>query len=323
MQSNINNLKLQKHTTPKLGKNGFIKNIKKNRTLLLMISPAIVYYVIFMYLPMLGICIAFQNFNYVKGVFGSPLVGFENFRFFFITGDARNVTFNTFAYNAVFVSVNTIFEITIAIFLSELSGKYYKKATQTIMFLPYFISWVVVGAFIYNIFNYEFGSLNTFLKSLNMKPVNVYINESVWKYILLLANMWKWVGYGSVIYLSGIMGIDNEMFEAAFIDGANIFQKIRYITLPSLTPQIVVLTLMNIGQIFRGDFEMFYQVTGNNPMVYKATDVIDTYVFRALINSQEFGMSSAVGLYQSVLCFIIIMVTNYIVKKYHSDYALF
>lgn len=318
----INAEKTQNQTIRNTG-NVFAKRIKKNRTLLLMLSPAVIYFVIFMYLPMLGICIAFQNFNYAKGVFGSPFVGFENFRFFFITGDAKNVTFNTFAYNAVFVAVNTVLEITMAIFLSELSGKLFKKTAQTVMFLPYFISWVVVGAFIYNIFNYEFGSLNTFLKSINMEPVNVYVNPGIWKYILLATNMWKWIGYGSVIYLAGIMGIDNELFEASFIDGANIFQKIRYITLPSLVPQIVVLTLMHIGQIFRGDFEMFYQVTGNNPMVYRATDVIDTYVFRALINSQEFGMSSAVGLYQSVLCFVIIMITNYLVKKYQSDYALF
>lgn len=304
-------------------KNSFISNLVKHKTLFIMLSPAVLYFLIFLYLPMAGIVVAFENFNYSKGIFASPWVGFDNFKFFFVTGTAKSVTFNTFAYNAVFISVNTVFEIILAIILSELAGKYFKKVAQGMMFLPYFISWVVVGSFVYNIFNYEFGSLNTLLKSLNMTPVNVYANAGVWKYILLAANMWKWIGYGSVIYLAGIMGINNELFEASYIDGSNIFQKIRYITLPSLVPQIVVLTLMHIGHIFRGDFEMFYQVTGNNPMVYKATDVIDTYAFRSLTQLQEFGMSASVGLYQSVLCFVILMLTNYLVKRYQSDYALF
>lgn len=156
-----------------------------------------------------------------------------------------------------------------------------------------------------------------------MEPVNVYTEIGAWKYILVASSMWKNVGYGSIVYLAAIMGIDNEMYEATEIDGANIFQKVRYITLPCLVPQIVILTLLAVGRIFRGNFGMFYQVTGNNPLLYDSTDVIDTFVFRSLTQMQEFGMAAAVGFYQSILCFVIINITNYLVKRYQSDYALF
>lgn len=301
----------------------FFRKIVKSKTLLLMLAPAVLFYLIFMYLPMSGIVIAFKDFNYSDGIFGSPWVGFKNFRFFFMTGAARYVTLNTLAYNAVFLINNTIWQVLIAILLSEISQKVFKKITQSMMFLPYFISWVVAGAIVYNLFNYEYGSLNTMLKSFNMDPVNVYADKGIWRYILVIASSWKWVGYGSVIFLAAIMGIDLELYEAAYIDGANIFHKIRHITLPLLTPQIVILTLLHVGRIFRGDFEMFYQVTGNNPIVYQATDVIDTYVFRSLLDLQDFGMSASVGVYQSVLCFVILMLTNSLVKKHQSDYALF
>lgn len=307
----------------KTQKSGFIRNIVKHKTLCLMALPCVLFYIVFSYIPMAGIVVAFKNFDYALGIFKSPWVGFDNFKFFFMTGAAKYVTINTLSFNSIFLIVNLVLQISIAVFLSELKAKYYKKLTQSLMFLPYFISWVVAGAIITNIFNYEFGAMNSLLKSLGLDPVDVYSNVGVWKYILVAASAWKWVGYGSVIYLAAIMGIDTELYEASFIDGANIFHKIRYITIPLLMPQVFVLSLMQIGRIFRGDFEMFYQVTGNNPMLYQATDVIDTYVFRSLMDLQEFGMSAAMGVYQSVMCFIILMVSNAVVRKYQKDYALF
>lgn len=288
-----------------------------------MVLPPTVFFLIFSYLPMAGMVVAFKKFNYTDGLFRSPWCGFENFKFFFIGGKALKVMFNTVAYNFAFIVTGLVVQVAAAIFLSEIGSRYFKKITQSMMFLPYFLSWVVVGAFIYNIFNYEYGSLNTLLKSLNMEPVNVYEQIWLWKFILVACNTWKWTGYGSLIYLAAIMGIDNQLFEAAEIDGASKFHKIRHITIPMITPQIIVLTIMAVGRIFRGDFGMFYQVTGNNPLLFSTTDVIDTYVFRALLDLQDFGMASAAGMLQSVLCFFFLLFTNAIVRKVDKSYALF
>jgi putative aldouronate transport system permease protein len=304
-------------------KQGFINELSKQRGKFLMLTPAVLYYLIFAYIPMVGLIIAFKNFTYIGGIFHSPWVGLQNFKFFFITGQAFNVTKNTILYNLAFIVVNNVLQITCAIIISELAGKYFKKMIQSVMFLPYFISWVVVGAFIYDIFNYEFGALNTFLRTMHWQPINVYTNPGVWKYILVIVSSWKWVGYGTVLYLAAIVGIDQQIYEAADIDGANIFHKIRYITLPSLVPTMIILLLLSVGNIMRGDFQMFYQVVGNNGLVLNATDVIDTFVVRSLLDTQDFGMAAAVGFYQSVLGFFIIMSVNQAIKKTKPDYSLF
>lgn len=295
----------------------------KNKLLLLMLLPAIAYYFVFMYIPMAGIVIAFKRFDYSAGIFGSPWVGFDNFKFFFMSGQAFRVTRNTVLYNLAFITINTSLEIIIAIFLSELKNKYFKKVSQSLMLLPYFISWVVVGAFIYSIFNYEFGAFNTLLKALGKPPSNIMGTEGAWKYILVFFSAWNGVGYGCIIYLASITSIEKQMYEAAEIDGANIFQQVFKITLPSIKPTIVIMILLSIGYIFRGNFHMFYQVIGNNSMLFNSTDVIDTFVFRSLMYTQEFGMASAAGLYQSVLCFSILMLSNYVIRKVENDYALF
>jgi putative aldouronate transport system permease protein len=204
-----------------------------------------------------------------------------------------------------------------------MAGKIYKKAAQTLLLMPYFISWVVVNAILFNILNFEYGQLNAFLVQAGLEPVDVYGKPEVWKYILVILNTWKGMGYGSIVYLAAIMGIDREIYEAAEIDGASVFQQIRFITLPSLRPTIIILLLLAVGGIFRGNFDMFYQTIGNNGTLFNATDVIDTFVFRSLIQTREFGMSSAAGLYQSVLCFVILMLVNAAVRKVDPDYALF
>ncbi len=313
----------KKMVATKLRRRGFWRQVVENRTLLLMILPALLFFTLFSYVPMPGIILAFKRYTYEGGIFGSPWAGFNNFRFFFVSGDALRVTTNTILFNLTFLVVNTVLQCGVAILLSEIHNKLFKKVTQTLMFLPYFISWVVVGAFVYNILNYEFGALNTMLRSLGQEPVDVYGNPGVWKYILIICRAWKDLGYGIVLYLAAIMSIDQEMYEAADIDGANIFQKIRAITIPCLVPTIIILTLLAVSYICRGDFQMFYNVVGNNGMLFNATDVIDTYVFRSLIRVQEFGMSAAVGAYQSVLNLVIILTINGIIRKVHSEYALF
>jgi putative aldouronate transport system permease protein len=298
-------------------------DFKKNKLLLLMIMPAVIFYFIFSYLPMSGIVLAFKSFDYNLGIFGSPWVGFDNFKFFFLNGDAFKVTRNTVLYNFAFISVNMFLQITVAIFLSEMSGKYFKKITQSFMLLPYFISWVIVSVFVYNIFNYEFGAINSFLIALGFEPVDISGTIWAWKYILIFFSAWKNVGYGTIIYLAAITGIDKEIYEASEIDGAGLFKQIRHITLPSLRPTIIILLLLSVGYIFRGDFGLFYQIVGSNPMLFDSTDVIDTYVFRSLIASQEFGMASATAFYQSVLCFSIIMIVNYVIRRIDKDTAIF
>lgn len=301
----------------------FLHDLKKNRTKWLMILPAAIVVVLMCYIPMAGIVLAFREFNYHGGIWGSPWAGFRNFEYFFQSGKAWTTTRNTILYNIAFLCVNTLLQITCAILLSELAGKYFKRITQSVMFLPYFISWVVVGAFIYNLFNYEFGAVNSFLKSLGMEPLDVYSDKAAWPVILIVVSAFKNVGYGTVMYLASIVNIDGEMFEAADLDGATMWQKIRHITLPCIRPTVAILFLMAIGTIMKGDFQMFWQVTGNNPMVLEVTDVIDTYVTRSMLNLQEFGMTSAAGLYQSGLSFVLVLIANYAVKKIEPDYALF
>lgn len=301
----------------------FLKGMKENRTLYIMIAPAVIYFLLFSYLPMGGIVLAFKKYTYQAGIFGSPWCGLDNFNFFFISGQAFLVTRNTILYNVAFLIVNTTMQVLVAILLAEMAGNLFKKAVQSMMLLPYFISWVIVGAFVYNFFNYEYGLMNGLLKNLGLDPINVYGMPSAWKYILVTINCWKWVGYGSVLYLATIVGIDVGLYEAAEIDGASIFKRIRFITLPLLKPTVIILTLLSVGKILRGDFSMFYQIVGNNGVVFNATDVVDTFVFRSLTQNSELGMAAAAGFYQSVLCFAIIMVTNYLVKKAQREYALF
>lgn len=298
-------------------------DVRKNPVLLLMIAPVILYVIIFSYLPMSGIVLAFKQFDYSLGIFGSPWCGFDNFRFFFISGQASTVVRNTVLYNIAFIVVNNVVEITVAIFVSEIGGKWFKKLTQGAMFLPTFISWVVVSAFVYNLFSYDFGALNHLLDSMGKEPIDIYSQSTLWIFIIIFLNSWKHVGYGSVVYLAAIMGIDSEIYESATLDGAGEIQKIRYITLPNLKSTVVILVIMGIGNIFRGDFDLFYQMVGTNSLLYNTTDVIDTFVFRSLLFSQEYGMSAAVGLFQSVLCFIFLTVTNLIIRKIDPDNSLY
>ncbi|MBR0093190.1 MAG: sugar ABC transporter permease [Lachnospiraceae bacterium] len=300
-----------------------LKDLKKNRTKWVMILPAAIVVILMCYIPMSGIVLAFKEFNYHDGIFGSPWAGFKNFLFFFKSGKAWSVTRNTILYNIAFLTVNTILQVSVAIVLSEINRKRFKKVTQSVMFLPYFISWVVVGAFIYNLFNYEFGAINTFLKQVGAGTVDVYSNPKAWIPILILVSLFKNIGYGTVMYLASVINIDPQLYEAADVDGATIWQKIRHITLPGIRPTMIILILLSIGTIMKGDFQMFWQVTGNNPMTLGVTDVIDTYVTRSLMYMQEFGMTSAAGLYQSVFSFILILLANYAVKKVEPDYTLF
>lgn len=305
----------------------YLKNfgaeVKKNRALFVMLLPAVIFVFVLSYLPMSGLVLAFKNYRYDLGVFGSEWNGLQNFSFLFKSGTGWLITKNTVLYNLLNLITSQGLAVLLAIFITEINKKIFKKVAQSIIFLPYFISWVIVGTFVYNIFNYETGIMNSVLTAFGMDPVNAYAMPGMWPWIICIFNAWKWCGYNSVIYIAAITGVDAEIYEAASIDGANIFQRIWSITLPSIRPTLITMLLLQVGRILRGDFEMFYQIVGNNGQLFNATDVIDTYVFRSTIQNSNIGMTAAASLYQSALCFIIIMIVNTIVKRIDADYALF
>ncbi len=250
-------------------------------------------------------------------------MGLKNFEFFFTSSDAFNVTRNTIVLNVLFIGTSLILQIGFAILLNEVRSRWFKKVSQSFMFFPYFISWIVVSVFSYNFFHSEYGSLNRMLKGLGMQPVSWLILPQYWTWILTLLYDWKWTGFGLIIYLAAIVGINEELFEAAEIDGAKRTTQIARITLPLIMPTAVVLTLLAVGRIMNSDFGMIYGIIGDNPALYPTTNVIDTYVYRALRQMGDIGMSSAVGLYQAVVGFILVMGSNLIARRFSEDGALF
>ena len=302
---------------------GFFKKYRKYRVYLLMLLPAVIYTLTFAYYPMTGIVMAFKKYNYRGGIWGSPWNELENFRFFFLSGQAGIVIRNTVLYNLMFILVGTVVQIAVAVFLTEIHNKHFRKISQSMMFLPYFISWVIVGVMAFNIFSSDYGFLNRIIEFFTGEKIAFYSNGKYWPWILLFFNIWKGMGYGSVMYLAAIMGIDTSIYEAAEIDGANVLQRIFKITIPCIMQTVLILFLINIGGIFKGNFDMFYNLVGTNGLLYNYTDVIDTLAFRALISSNDFGMSAAIGLFQSVLCFITVILANKAVSMYDKDYTLF
>lgn len=304
-------------------KGGFAKEIRRNHSLYLMTLPGIAFYLIFSYLPMFGLVIAFKSYDISKGILGSKWNELDNFNFFFTSGDVWKVTGNTLYLNLLFLFFTTAFGVCFAVMLNEIGNKIFKKVTQSVMFFPYFISWIIVGVISMGFFSTDTGVANNLLKALGMPMVNWNATASVWPAILVFFDVWKWTGYNVIIYLAVITGLDTEYYEAAAIDGASRLQQILFITLPQLVPTILILVLLAIGKIFFGDFGMIYGIVGDNSMLYSTTDVIDTYVFRAMRTMHDFGMSSAVAFYQSVMGFILVLASNLIVRKYNKDAALF
>ena len=304
-------------------KNGFLKKLFKYRVYLLMLAPAVIYTLLFAYYPMTGIVMAFKKYNYAGGIWGSPWNGLDNFAFYFKSGQAGLVTRNTVLYNLAFILLGTVTQVAVAVFLTEIRGKKFRKVSQSMMFLPYFISWVIVGVMAFNIFSSDYGFINRLITMFGGEKISFYTTPQWWPFILIFFNIWKGVGYGSVMYLAAIMGIDTSVYEAAAIDGANVFQRIFKVTIPMIMPTMVILLLMSVGGIFKGNFDLFYNLVGNNGLLYNYTDVIDTLAMRALISSNDFGMSAAIGLFQSVLCLITVTIVNKLVSLYDRDYALF
>lgn len=300
------------------------KAVKRHKILYLMMVPGILYLILNNYLPMFGISIAFLDYNYVGGVFASPWVGLKNFEFLFATSDAWQITRNTLCYNAVFIGLNLFFSVSMAILLNEIRGNVIKRFYQSAVLLPYFLSAVIVAYLVYSFLNPASGFVNrSILEPLGIEDVSWYLEPVYWPFILVIANAWKYVGYGSIIYISAITGFDAEYYEAAIIDGATKWQQVRYITLPLLTPIITIMTILSIGRIFYADFGLFYQTPMQSGPTFPATNVIDTYVYRSLTTLGDIGMSSAAGLYQSTVGFLLVLLSNMAVRKINPENALF
>lgn len=302
-------------------------DLRKNPLLVLMVLPSIVYFLITSYLPMVGVYFAFTSYQFTTDffstLFGSKFVGLSNFEYLFSSGLAWRMTANTLIYNTIFIAGGTVLKVIIAIMFSEIAGKYYKKAVQTITFLPHFISMVMVGTFAYNLLNYNSGVINSLLTALGFDRVDFYSMPNAWYVILPLVDFWKGVGYGSIIYVSAITGISDELYEAADLDGASFMQEIVHVTIPSIRPTIVIMTLMSLGSIMKGNFDLFYQLVGESGQLMQTTEIIDTYVWRALRQNVQIGMGSAAGLYQSFVGMVLVVLVNTIVKKIEPDYAIF
>lgn len=302
---------------------GIKYDVKHNSYLCLLCLPAIIWFCIFAYSPLVYLLAAFKKYQATKGLWGSEWVGLKNFQAFFGSDAFFRVTFNTIFLNALFIVATMFFSILIAIALSEVSNRLFKKVSQSIVILPHFISWTVIALLCEALLKTQNGFINNILVSIGLEKINFYQDAGVWPALLTILRVWQGAGYGSIVYLATIAGLDQEMFEAARVDGATRGQCIRYLTLPLLKSTAVMLFIMNIGKIFNGDFGMIYNLVGTNSMLYRTTDVIDTYVYRMLVESTNIGQSAAVSLYQSIMGFIIVMASNALTKKLDPDSALF
>ncbi|MFD0671047.1 ABC transporter permease [Cohnella sp. GCM10027633] len=302
---------------------GIIHELVKNRILFLMLLPVLAYFFINNYLPMIGVYYAFVQFDFTSSLFQMDFVGLKNFEFLWKSGKLTELTYNTIGYNLAFIGLGNVMAITVAILVSEIKSKWFKKVSQSVLFLPYFVSFVILSVIVFNMFNYEQGVLNTVLKQLGAEPVDVYSQPKLWIVLIVIFYLWKNFGYSMVIYLASITGISEEYYEAAKIDGANSFQRAWHITVPMLKNTFVILLLFSLGSIMKGQFDLFYQMVGNNGLLYSTTDIIDTYVYRSLKVTFDMGMATAAGVYQSIFGFTLIMVVNTIIRRVNKDYALF
>ncbi len=301
--------------------------IKKNKTniyMYLMMAPGLLYLLINNYIPMAGIFIAFKSINYSKGIFKSDWIGLRNFEFLFRTSDAFVITRNTLLYNIAFIIIGNTLGIILAIFLNELASRKLASIYQTVLLLPSLVSMVIVSYLVYAFLSAENGYFNkTLLPLLGIEEIPWYSTPKFWPFILISVNEWRNVGFSAIIYLSSVVGIDKSYYESAMIDGASKWTQIRTITLPLIKPTVVILVLMSIGTIFYSDFGLFYQVPLDSGMLFSVTSTLDTYVYRGLMQQNNIAMSSAAGVYQSLVGFILVLLANFIVRKFDSENSLF
>jgi putative aldouronate transport system permease protein len=272
---------------------------------------------------MLGLIIAFKNYRNDLGIFKSEWVGFRNFEFFFTSQDAWRIARNTIGYGLLFILLEIVCAVTIAILLYEIKNRLAIKFYQTTMILPHFLSWVIVGYITYILLEPNIGVVNQLLNFFGKESINWYLEPKYWVVILPVVNVWKTVGLNCIMYYAALMSIDEQLFEAATVDGASKWKQIKYITSPSLVPLMTILTILHIGNVIKGDFGLFYSIPRNVGLLYSTTDIIDTYIYRGLQTGDDIGITTAVGLFQSFVGFIMVVVTNKIVRKLSPENSLF
>lgn len=308
-------------------KSAFWRKFWFNKELLLLTLPGTIWFIVFAYMPMFGVILAFKNWRVHGGFWESLIksewVGLDNFKFLFASSDAWLITRNTILYNLVFIVLGIVLPVTLAILLKEMYNKKLSKYFQTAMFLPYFLSWVVVSYCLYAFLSPDKGYFNSIRAALGLDTISWYTEPKYWPFIIIIMSQWKGVGYGTVVYLASICGIDKSFYEAALVDGASKWQQIKSITIPLLKPVIIIMFINAIGGMFRSDFGLFFQLPKDSGALYPVTNVIDTYVYRGLINLGNIGMTSAAGLYQSIVGLILILTTNAIVRKVDNENAFF
>ena len=315
--------RLERAERKKCREHGFVEEFRRNWILFVFLIPCFVFFLINNYLPMTGIYFAFTQFNFRDHLFASPFVGFKNFEFL-VRSEILHLTQNTILYNIVFIVVGNVLQILFAILISHVTRKKLRKTSQTMIFMPYFVSYVILRVLVFNMFEYEVGLVNNFVTGLGMERIDFYNTPGYWPWLITAFYLWKNIGYGMVVYLATITGISTEYYEAAQIDGANIYQQIRYITIPLLKPTFIILLLYALGGIMKGQFELFYQLVGNNGTLFNVTDIFDTYVYRITTTQPlSMGMGTAAGLFQSLFGFVVILVTNVCIKHKNPEYALF
>lgn len=314
--------KSKPHFKEHMGLKGGLRELWKNKMLYLMTLPAIIWVLIFCYYPMYGVLIAFKKFSYKDGIWGSPWAGFSNFEFLFSYNGVGRIFFNTIFLNILFLVSTTILSILLALVFVEIKNKTYNKIVQTIAIFPHFVSWTVVAMFLSGIIGSS-GVLTHWIVNLGGTDPAFYSSPGWWPLILVLLRIWQGAGYGTIVYVAAITGFDQEMYEAARVDGATRMQQITKITLPLLKVTAIMLTIMGIGKIFSGDFGMIYALVGDNAQLYSTTDVIDTFVYRALRQLNNLGMSTATSLFQSIVGLILVFTTNWLTKKVEPDAAIF
>lgn len=305
-----------------------VKNLKQNAIFFFMVLPGVIWLVLFFYIPVFGNIIAFKDYRFtgngfIDNLLQSEWIGLDNFKFLFQSSDAYVITRNTLLYNIGFIILGLVFAVSIAIIFSEMRSKKLVKLYQTATLFPFFLSWVIISFFVYAFLSPDKGLFNNILREVGVETISWYTSPAYWPFILLFLGIWKGLGYNSIIYYATIMGIDPTYYEAAIVDGATKWQRIRYVTLPQLTPLITILTILAVGNIFRADFGLFYQIPRDSGPLYNVTQVLDTYVYRGISGTGDIGMATAAGLYQSVVGCFLVVVANLIVRRFDKDSALF
>jgi putative aldouronate transport system permease protein len=299
---------------------------KDDTELAIMTAPTVIWYILFPYLPMFGALIAFKDFKvrggFIQSFIQSKWVGIDNFKFLFLSNDLPLILRNTVAYSLIFIALGVVLPITFAILISELRNKFAAKVYQTLMFFPYFISWVVVSAIVLGFLSTDKGIFNSIRGFFHLEPYRFYMETKFWPPFIIFMSQWKGLGYGTVVYLAAITGLDKSYFEAAIIDGATKWQQIRYITLPLIKRIIILLFILAVGGIFHSDFGMFYLLPRESGALYTVTYTLDVYIYKLLTGAATTGMASAAALLQSVLCCLMILGANQIVRKVDNESAM-